>query len=160
MEIRDMLSGKEPTRKPGVMNGFWLIILQIGIIDIVFSLDSVFTAVGLAKHIEVMIAAIVVSVLVMMVVSSAVSRFIERYPDHQGAGAGVPGAGGAALIARVRGPGDSAGLFVFRDGVRGRRGMGQHSIAAAGVMSRVRHGKREQTIAIRILLAGWHKKTP
>jgi predicted tellurium resistance membrane protein TerC len=63
-----------------LMNGFWLIILQIGIIDIVFSLDSVFTAVGLASHIEIMVAAIVVSVLVMMVVSSAVSTFIDRYP--------------------------------------------------------------------------------
>ena len=62
------------------MNGFWLIIVQIGIIDIVFSLDSVFTADRLAKHIEVMVAAIVVSVLVMMVVSSAVGRFIDRYP--------------------------------------------------------------------------------
>jgi predicted tellurium resistance membrane protein TerC len=79
-EIRDMLSGKEHQRKPGGFNGFWLIILQIGVIDIVFSLDSVFTAVGLSKHIEVMIAAIVASVLVMMMVSSAVSRFINRFP--------------------------------------------------------------------------------
>jgi predicted tellurium resistance membrane protein TerC len=75
-----MLSGKEATRKPGGMNSFWMIIAQIGIIDIVFSLDSVFTAIGLSKHIEVMIAAIVASVVVMMVVSSAVSGFIERYP--------------------------------------------------------------------------------
>ena len=66
------------------MDSFWLIILQIGIIDIVFSLDTVFTAVGLANRIEVMIAAIVVSVLVMMVVSSAVSRFIERHPTIKG----------------------------------------------------------------------------
>ena len=80
MEFRDMLKGKVRARKPGVMNSFLMIIIQIGIIDIVFSLDSVFTAVGLAKHIEVMVAAIVISVLVMMVVSSAVSRFIERYP--------------------------------------------------------------------------------
>jgi predicted tellurium resistance membrane protein TerC len=80
MEIRDMLSGKEADRKPGRFDGYWLIILQIGIIDIVFSLDSVFTAVGLSKHIEVMIAAIVASVLVMMGVSAAVSGFIERYP--------------------------------------------------------------------------------
>ena len=80
MEIRSMLQGKVHSRKPGLMNSFFLIILQIGIIDIVFSLDSVFTAVGLAQHIEVMIAAIVVSVLVMMAVSSAVSRFIDRYP--------------------------------------------------------------------------------
>jgi predicted tellurium resistance membrane protein TerC len=80
MEIRDMLSGKEAIRKPGGLNSFWMIIAQIGIIDIVFSLDSVFTAIGLSKHIEVMIAAIVASVIVMMVVSSAVSGFIERYP--------------------------------------------------------------------------------
>jgi predicted tellurium resistance membrane protein TerC len=80
MEIRDMLSGKEADRKPGRFDGYWLIILQIGIIDIVFSLDSVFTAVGLSKHIEVMIAAIVASVMVMMAVSAAVSGFIERYP--------------------------------------------------------------------------------
>jgi predicted tellurium resistance membrane protein TerC len=79
-EIRDMLSGKHHARKPGMLNSFWLIILQIGIIDIVFSLDSVFTAVGLSKHIEVMIAAIVASVAVMMLVSSSVSRFIDRYP--------------------------------------------------------------------------------
>jgi predicted tellurium resistance membrane protein TerC len=80
MEIRDMLSGKEVSRKPGGLNSFWMIIVQIGVIDIVFSLDSVFTAIGLSKHIEVMIAAIVASVVVMMVVSSAVSGFIERYP--------------------------------------------------------------------------------
>jgi predicted tellurium resistance membrane protein TerC len=80
MEIRDVLNGKEADRKPGVWNGFWLIILQIGVIDIVFSLDSVFTAVGLSKHIEVMVAAIVASVVVMMMVSRAVGDFIERYP--------------------------------------------------------------------------------
>jgi predicted tellurium resistance membrane protein TerC len=80
MEIRDMLTGKELHGKPGGMNGFWLIIVQISIIDIVFSLDSVFTAVGLSKYIEVMIAAIVASVVVMMVVSSAVGAFINRYP--------------------------------------------------------------------------------
>jgi predicted tellurium resistance membrane protein TerC len=81
MEIRDMLRGKAKTRKPGMMNSFWLIIFQISLIDIVFSLDSVFTAVGLAKHIEVMVAAIIASVLVMMVVSSGVSKFIDRYPS-------------------------------------------------------------------------------
>jgi predicted tellurium resistance membrane protein TerC len=80
MEIRDMLAGKLTERKPGAMNGFWLIILQIGIIDIVFSLDTVFTAVGLANHIEIMVAAIVASVLVMMVVASTIGRFIDRYP--------------------------------------------------------------------------------
>jgi predicted tellurium resistance membrane protein TerC len=79
-DIRGMLAGKVRSRKAGVIHSFWLIILQIGVIDIVFSLDSVFTAVGLAQHIEVMVAAIVLSVLVMMVVASAVGAFIERFP--------------------------------------------------------------------------------
>jgi predicted tellurium resistance membrane protein TerC len=80
MEIREMIVGAVAEHKPGGMNGFWLIIAQIGIIDIAFSLDTVFTAVGLASHIEIMVAAIVASVLVMMVVSSAVSTFIDRHP--------------------------------------------------------------------------------
>jgi predicted tellurium resistance membrane protein TerC len=80
MEIREMLRDQAVKRKPGLMRGFWLIILQISILDIVFSLDSVFTAIGLANRAEVMIAAIVVSVLVMMAVSSVVSGFIDRYP--------------------------------------------------------------------------------
>jgi predicted tellurium resistance membrane protein TerC len=99
MELRDMLRGKVRGRKPGVMNSFLMVILQIGIIDIVFSLDSVFTAVGLAKHIEVMVAAIVISVLVMMVVSSAVSRFIDRYPTIKVLALAFLVLVGAALIA-------------------------------------------------------------
>jgi predicted tellurium resistance membrane protein TerC len=99
MEIRDMLRGKEANRKPGRLNGFWLIVLQIGIIDIVFSLDSVFTAVGLSRHIEVMIAAIICSVLVMMLVSSAISGFIEKYPTIKVLALASLVLVGAALIA-------------------------------------------------------------
>jgi predicted tellurium resistance membrane protein TerC len=99
MELRDMLKGKVHSRRPGVMNSFLLIIIQIGIMDIVFSLDSVFTAVGLAKHIEVMVAAIVISVLVMMAVSSAVSGFIDRYPTIKVLALAFLVLVGAALIA-------------------------------------------------------------
>lgn len=99
MEIYGMLKGNARSRKPSVMNSFVLIVLQIGIIDIVFSLDSVFTAVGLAQHIEVMIAAIVVSVLVMMAVSGAVSRFIDRYPSIKVLALAFLVLVGAALIA-------------------------------------------------------------
>lgn len=99
LEIRDMLRGKEANRKPGRLNGFWLIVLQVGIIDIVFSLDSVFTAVGLSRHLEVMIAAIICSVLVMMVVSSAISGFIERYPTIKVLALASLVLVGAALIA-------------------------------------------------------------
>jgi predicted tellurium resistance membrane protein TerC len=80
LEIRNMLREREALRQTGLMSGFWMIIVQVGIIDIVFSVDSVFTAIGLANRIEVMIAAIVVSVFVMLGVSSAVGRFIDRYP--------------------------------------------------------------------------------
>jgi predicted tellurium resistance membrane protein TerC len=100
MEIRDMLTGREVNRKPGGLNSFWMIILQIGVIDIVFSLDSVFTAIGLSKHIEVMIAAIVVSVLVMMMVASVVSGFIERFPTIKVLALASLVLVGAALIAQ------------------------------------------------------------
>lgn len=79
-ELVAMLKGRGARRKAGTARGFWLIIVQIGILDIVFSLDSVFTAIGLARRIEVMIAAIVVSVFAMLAISSAVSRFVARYP--------------------------------------------------------------------------------
>ena len=59
---------------------FAMTIVQIGAIDIVFSLDSVFTAVGLAKDLPIMVAAIVLAILVMMWVSRSISAFIERYP--------------------------------------------------------------------------------
>src|SRR5581483_1457728 len=60
--------------------GFAMTVLQIALIDIVFSLDSVFTAVGLAKDLPIMIAAIVAAILVMMWVSRAIGAFIERHP--------------------------------------------------------------------------------
>jgi predicted tellurium resistance membrane protein TerC len=100
MEIREMLAGKKAERRPRGLHSFWLIILQIGVIDIVFSLDSVFTAVGLSKHIEVMVAAIVASVIFMMTVSAAVGRFIERYPTVKVLALACLVLVGAALVAQ------------------------------------------------------------
>jgi predicted tellurium resistance membrane protein TerC len=79
-EIVGLLKGRAARRTAGTARAFWLIIVQIGILDILFSLDSVFTAIGLARRVEVMIAAIVVSVFVMIAISSTVSRFIGRHP--------------------------------------------------------------------------------
>lgn len=59
---------------------FAAILMQIVAIDLVFSLDSVITAVGMAKHIEIMVAAVVIAVLVMMVFAEGVARFVERHP--------------------------------------------------------------------------------
>jgi predicted tellurium resistance membrane protein TerC len=79
-EIKGTISPVHVSRTPALKDKLWLIILQIGVIDIVFSLDSVFTAIGLAQYVQVMVAAIVVSVLVMMLVSGAVNDFIDRQP--------------------------------------------------------------------------------
>ena len=80
MEIKETISPTHDARSPQLKDRLWMIILQIGVIDIVFSLDSVFTAIGLAQYIQVMVAAIIVSVLVMMLVSGAVNDFIMRQP--------------------------------------------------------------------------------
>jgi predicted tellurium resistance membrane protein TerC len=73
-------AGKSASQTTKVYAGFTMTVVQIAVIDIVFSLDSVFTAVGLAKDLSIMIAAIVVAILVMMLVSRAISGFIERHP--------------------------------------------------------------------------------
>jgi predicted tellurium resistance membrane protein TerC len=101
VEIIETVRGAPQERRPGMWNGFWLIILQIGVIDIIFSLDSVFTAVGLSKHIEVMVAAIVLSVLIMMWVAAAVSTFIERYPTIKVLALAFLVLVGAALMAQA-----------------------------------------------------------
>mgnify|MGYP003575578985 CR=1 FL=1 len=79
-EIHGTLEGTEEHRKTVVYSNFTAIVVQIAIIDIVFSLDSVFTAVGLANQLPIMVAAIVLAILVMILVARSVSSFIERHP--------------------------------------------------------------------------------
>jgi predicted tellurium resistance membrane protein TerC len=59
---------------------FASIIVQIGIIDIVFSLDSVITAVGMADHVEIMVIAIMIAILVMMFSAKTIGEFVDRHP--------------------------------------------------------------------------------
>jgi predicted tellurium resistance membrane protein TerC len=82
-EIHGSLEGEDddevsPAQRAAV--SFLGTVLQIGIIDIVFSLDSVITAVGMAQHLAVMIAAVVVAMIVMLVASGPLSAFVERHP--------------------------------------------------------------------------------
>ena len=81
-EIHGTLEGAEGERHTKVFANFFAIVVQIAIIDIVFSLDSVFTAVGLAKpdQLPIMIAAIVLAIGVMMWVSGSIGAFIDRHP--------------------------------------------------------------------------------
>ena len=81
MELHSSLEGPEertPSAKAG--QAFAMIIVQIAIIDIVFSLDSVITAVGMAQHLEVMALAIIIAVFFMMAFSGMVSRFVDEHP--------------------------------------------------------------------------------
>lgn len=83
LEIHANLEGEEAHVKEGVKRAkvtFGGVIVQIMLLDIVFSLDSVITAIGLAQQLAVMVAAIVIAVLVMMLVSGKISNFVDRHP--------------------------------------------------------------------------------
>ena len=60
---------------------FWSSVIQIGILDIVFSLDSVITAVGLVDEISIMIAAVLVAVLIMLIAAKPIGDFVHRHPS-------------------------------------------------------------------------------
>ena len=80
-EIHQSLEGEEEaTKKGGSSSNFIFTMLQIAVIDIVFSLDSVITAVGLAKDVQVMIIAIIISIGIMMLGAKAISDFVEAHP--------------------------------------------------------------------------------
>ncbi|MGV8961260.1 MAG: TerC family protein [Stenotrophomonas sp.] len=82
MEIRELISGGDDadptTTKTSAV--FGMVIAQIAVIDIVFSLDSVITAVGIAEHIPVMVAAILLSVAVMLLAANPLGAFIDTNP--------------------------------------------------------------------------------
>ncbi len=80
LEIHERLEGSEHEHKAGTGVTFTSVILQIMALDIVFSLDSVITAVGMADHLMVMILAVVIAVIVMMVFVNPISNFVERRP--------------------------------------------------------------------------------
>jgi predicted tellurium resistance membrane protein TerC len=80
-EIHGALEGAEQSHSNVKLRANILsVAIQIGIIDIVFSLDSVLTAVGLANRVPVMVAAIVIAVIVMMFLARPIHEFIERHP--------------------------------------------------------------------------------
>jgi predicted tellurium resistance membrane protein TerC len=80
MEIHEKIEGDARHPSARAAGSILAVVIQIGLLDIVFSLDSVITAVGMANRVGVMVAAIVVAVLVMMASSGAISRFIEHHP--------------------------------------------------------------------------------
>jgi len=79
-EIHHLVEGAPESNNPVVAATFGAIIFQIMIIDLVFSLDSIITAVGMVDEVAVMVAAVVVSVVLMMVFASAIGNFVSDHP--------------------------------------------------------------------------------
>ena len=79
-EIHQRLEGYEEHASAKAVANFSSVIIQILLLDIVFSLDSVITAVGMVDDISIMISAVVIAVLFMMAFAGPIGRFVERHP--------------------------------------------------------------------------------
>ena len=79
-EIHDKLEGEEGHASGRVAASFASVIVQIMLLDIVFSLDSVITAVGMAEHLWVMVTAVVLAVAIMLVSAEPISSFVHQHP--------------------------------------------------------------------------------
>jgi predicted tellurium resistance membrane protein TerC len=79
-EIHDRLEGEEGQGSARVAASFMSVIIQVTLLDIVFSLDSVITAVGMANDLAVMVTAVVLAVGVMMLAADGISAFVDRHP--------------------------------------------------------------------------------
>ncbi len=80
MEIHDKLEGEEGHGSTRVAPSFAAVIVQIMLLDMVFSLDSVITAVGMAEDLSIMVAAVVLAVAIMMFSAEPISAFVSRHP--------------------------------------------------------------------------------
>ncbi|HNL36247.1 MAG TPA: TerC family protein [Agitococcus sp.] len=83
LELHERLEGHlaHQTQKPLQHAAFWVVIAQIVVLDAVFSLDSVITAVGMVDHLSVMMIAVIIAVLIMMVASKPLMAFVSRHPN-------------------------------------------------------------------------------
>jgi predicted tellurium resistance membrane protein TerC len=81
-EIYDKLEATHTESSSGTRRSVFIwVLIQVLLLDIVFSLDSVITAIGMAQHLPIMITAMVLAMLVMLISASAVSSFVERHPS-------------------------------------------------------------------------------
>ena len=79
-EIHDHMEGEDEHREARAVASMLTVLVQIGLLDLVFSLDSVITAVGMVDEIAIMMIAVVAAVIVMMVFAGPISAFVERHP--------------------------------------------------------------------------------
>ena len=107
-EIHQLLEGQAGHHSGAVKATFSAIITQIIVIDLVFSLDSIITAVGMVSEVEIMIAAVVISVVLMMVFATAIGNFVSAHPTIKMLALAFLLVVGVALIA------DGAGTHIPR----------------------------------------------
>ncbi len=144
VEIHEKLEGQEGHASARVAPSFAAIIGQIMLLDIIFSLDSVITAVGMASDIAIMITAVVVAVAIMMVSAKSIGDFVMRHPTVKVLALSFllddwPGAGG-----RRGGLPHPEGLHLLRDGLLDFRGDDQSAHpagACAGAAARAVSGR-------------------
>jgi predicted tellurium resistance membrane protein TerC len=79
-EIHGRLEGDEEHGGGRAASSFTSVLIQIALLDIVFSLDSVITAVGMVDSVSIMVAAVIISVVIMMVAAEPISAFVHRHP--------------------------------------------------------------------------------
>lgn len=79
-EIHNSLEGVEESTGVPVVAGLASVLVQIAILDIVFSLDSVITAVGLVEHVSIMAIAIIIAVVIMLMAAKSIGDFVDRHP--------------------------------------------------------------------------------
>ena len=79
-EIHQLMEGVEGEHSAGAVASFGAVLGQIMVIDLVFSLDSIITAVGMVKQVEIMVAAVIASVALMMLFAAPIGRFVSAHP--------------------------------------------------------------------------------
>lgn len=79
-EIHAQMEPGHKTEEPKKSVTFTSVVIQVGLLDLIFSLDSVITAVGMAKHLSIMIAAVIIAIGIMIAFAGPVSKFIEKHP--------------------------------------------------------------------------------
>ena len=131
-EIHDSLEGEEGEASAKVMANFAAVVTQIALINLVFSIDSIVTAVGMANEIWVMAVAVILSMIVLMVASGPVADLRRGAPDGEDPGAGLPDhdrhGAGRRRLRRAR----AQGLHLHGHGVLGVHRGDQHAAPAQG----------------------------
>lgn len=79
-EIHEKLEGHDGAATERIAPTFQSVVIQVILLDIVFSLDSVITAVGMVKHVPVMVAAVIIAMIIMLIFVNRISGFVERHP--------------------------------------------------------------------------------